>query len=97
MGQVRPVIERFAGEMFGGFARRDQQVKGELYLRGLMLDGKRKSMQPMAERLGIDHQQLQQFVSTSTWDHGEVRRRPTRPDPNPNTETPAQQHLTKHY
>ena len=61
--------------MFGGFARRDQRAKGELYLRGLMLDGKRKSMQPMAERLGVDHQQLQQFVSTSTWDHVEVRRR----------------------
>ena len=72
------MIEEFAARMFGGFARRDQRGKGELYLRGLMLDGKRKSMQPMAERLGIDHQQLQQlqqFVSTSTWDHVEVRRR----------------------
>jgi SRSO17 transposase len=75
MDQVRPVMEEFAGRMFGGFARRDQRVKGELYLRGLMLDGKRKSMQPMAQRLGVDHQQLQQFVSTSTWDHVEVRRR----------------------
>jgi SRSO17 transposase len=75
MAQVRPVIEEFAERVFGGFARRDQRVKGELYLRGLMLDGKRKSMQPMAQRLGIDHQQLQQFVSTSTWDHVEVRRR----------------------
>jgi SRSO17 transposase len=75
MARVRPVIEDFAATMFGGFARRDQRAKGELYLRGLMLDGKRKSMQPMAERLGVDHQQLQQFVSTSTWDHVEVRRR----------------------
>jgi SRSO17 transposase len=75
MALVRPVIEEFAGRMFGGFARRDQRAKGELYLRGLMLDGKRKSMQPMAERLGVDHQQLQQFVSTSTWDHVQVRRR----------------------
>jgi SRSO17 transposase len=75
MARVRPVIEDFAASMFGGFARRDQRAKGELYLRGLMLDGKRKSMQPMAARLGVDHQQLQQFVSTSTWDHVEVRRR----------------------
>lgn len=72
---MRPVIEQFAARMFGGFARRDQRAKGELYLRGLMLDGKRKSMQPMAQRLGIDHQQLQQFVTTSTWDHVDVRRR----------------------
>jgi SRSO17 transposase len=75
MDQVRPVIEEFTARVFGGFARRDQRVKGGLYLRGLMLDGKRKSMQPMAERLGVDHQQLQQFVSSSTWDHVEVRRR----------------------
>jgi len=75
MDQVRPVIEEFPGRMLGGFARRDQRAKGELYLRGLMLDGKRKSMQPMAARLGVDHQQLQQFVTTSTWDHVEVRRR----------------------
>jgi SRSO17 transposase len=61
--------------MLGGFARRDQRAKGELYLRGLMLGGKRKSMQPMTERLGVDHQQLQQFITTSTWDHLEVRRR----------------------
>ncbi|MCP2094314.1 DDE superfamily endonuclease, partial [Actinosynnema pretiosum] len=75
MAEVRPVIEEFAAEVFGGFARRDQRGKGELYLRGLLLDGRRKSMQPMAERLGVDHQQLQQFVTTSTWDHVEVRRR----------------------
>jgi SRSO17 transposase len=48
-----------------------------LYLRGLLLDGKRKSMQPIAEHLGVDHQQLQQFVTTSTWDHFQVRRRLT--------------------
>ncbi|MEU4741942.1 IS701 family transposase [Actinosynnema sp. NPDC023658] len=75
MALVRPVIEDFAADMFGGFARRDQRAKGELYLRGLLLDGKRKSMQPMGERLGVDHQQLQQFVTTSTWDDVEVRRR----------------------
>jgi SRSO17 transposase len=38
-----------------------------------MTDGKRKSMQPMAGRLGIDHQGLQQFVTSSTWDYTEVR------------------------
>src|SRR5215213_8055191 len=32
-------------------------------------------MQPMAARLGVDHQQLQQFVTSSTWDHVEVRKR----------------------
>src|SRR4051794_1153457 len=75
MDQVRPRLEAFAAQMLGGLARSDQRVKGELYLRGLMLDGKRKSMQPMAARLGVDHQQLQQFVTSSTWDHVGVRKR----------------------
>ncbi len=75
MDQVRPRLEGFAAEMLGRLARSDQRAKGELYLRGLLLDGKRKSMQPMAARLGVDHQQLQQFVTSSTWDHLQVRQR----------------------
>jgi len=57
------------------FARREQRVNGGLYLRGLMLDGRRKSMVPMAERLGVDHQRLQQFITSSTWNYTAVRRR----------------------
>lgn len=59
--------------MFAPPARADQRVKGELYLRGLLLDGRRKSMQPMAGRLGVDHQRLQQFMTSSTWPVGTVR------------------------
>lgn len=72
---VRGELEAFAGEVFAGFARADQRDAGLTYLRGLMLDGARKSMQPMADRLGTDHQRLQQFVTSSTWDHTAVRRR----------------------
>ena len=61
--------------MFAPMPRSDQRAKGETYLRGLLLDGRRKSMQPMAERLGVDHQGLQQFVTTSTWDTVAVRAR----------------------
>jgi len=75
MARVRPVIERFAGEMFADLPRRDQRGKGELYVRGLLTDGKRKSMVPMAARLGVDPQRLQQFVTSSTWDYTQVRRR----------------------
>lgn len=59
--------------MLDGLPRSDQRAKGELYLRGLLMDGQRKSMQPMAERLGVDHQRLQQFVTSSTWDYERVR------------------------
>lgn len=30
-------------------------------------------MVPMAERLGVDHQGLQQFIASSTWDYSTVR------------------------
>jgi SRSO17 transposase len=72
---VRQRLEAFAADVFAPVARSDQRAKGETYLRGLLLDGRRKSMQPMAERLGVDHQGLQQFVTTSTWDTTAVRAR----------------------
>ncbi|MFJ3728896.1 transposase [Streptomyces sp. NPDC090045] len=56
--------------MFAPLVRRDQRAKGQLYLRGLLLDGWRKSMQPMAERLGVNHEQLQQLMTSSTWPVG---------------------------
>ncbi|WP_432991170.1 IS701 family transposase [Dactylosporangium sp. CA-233914] len=72
---VRQRLEVFAADVFVPLARSDQRAKGVTYLRGLLLDGRRKSMQPMAERLGVDHQGLQQFVTTSTWDTAAVRAR----------------------
>ncbi|MFF8501463.1 MULTISPECIES: IS701 family transposase [unclassified Streptomyces] len=68
-------LEEFAGEVFAPLSRADQRVKGSLCLRGLLLDGRRKSMQPMAGRLGVDHQQLQQFMTSSTWPVDTVRTR----------------------
>lgn len=71
----RPRLEEFAAEVFAPLVRADQRDKGAMYLRGLLLDGRRKSMQPMAQRLGVDHQGLQQFVSSSTWEVAAVRER----------------------
>jgi SRSO17 transposase len=75
LAAVRGRLEEFAAEVFASLARSDQRGKGQTYLRGLLLDGRRKSMQPMAERLRVDHQGLQQFVSTSTWAVEPVRQR----------------------
>jgi SRSO17 transposase len=74
IAEVRPRLVDFAAEMLGGLARKDQRAAGELYLRGLLTDGQRKSMVPMAARLGVDHQRLQQFITSSTWDYAAVRR-----------------------
>ncbi len=73
IAEVRPRLLAFAGQMFGGLVRKDQRAAGELYVRGLLTDGRRKSMQPMAARLGVDHQRLQQFITSSTWDYAAVR------------------------
>jgi SRSO17 transposase len=74
IAEVRPRLAHFAAEMLGDLPRKDQRATGELYARGLLTDGQRKSMQPMAARLGTDHQRLQQFITSSTWDYAAVRR-----------------------
>ena len=64
----------FAEGAFVSFARRDQRRWGEVYLRGLMLDGERKSVEPMSQRLpDADRQSLQQFLTDSPWDPVPVR------------------------
>jgi SRSO17 transposase len=71
---VRPRLAEFTAGMLGGLGRSERRAAGELYVRGLLTDGRRKSMQPMAARLGVDHQRLQQFITSSTWDYAAVRR-----------------------
>jgi SRSO17 transposase len=74
--RVRGRLVEFAGEMFEPMVRKDQRRWGEVYLRGLMLDGKRKSIEPMAARLEDgDEQCLQQFVNQSPWRPEPVRER----------------------
>jgi SRSO17 transposase len=70
-------LEVFAADMLGSLPRKDQRARGECYLRGLMLDGRRKSIEPMAARLGgeVHYQALHHFVAVSPWDWGPVRRR----------------------
>src|ERR1035437_7559562 len=52
IAEVLPELVAFAEEMLGGLPRKDQRAAGELYVRGLLTDGQRKSMQPMAARGG---------------------------------------------
>ena len=44
IAEVRPRLLDFAAEMLGGLPRKDQRAAGELYVRGLLTDGQRKSM-----------------------------------------------------
>jgi SRSO17 transposase len=72
----RAALIEFAAEMYRPLVRCDQRAKGEQYVRGLLLEGRRKSIQPMAARLPDgDEEGLQQFITDSPWDDEPVRRR----------------------
>jgi SRSO17 transposase len=72
----RAALIEFAAEMYRPLVRCDQRAKGEQYVRGLLLEGRRKSIQPMAARLPDgDEEGLQQFITDSPWEDEPVRRR----------------------
>jgi SRSO17 transposase len=55
LASIRGRLKAFADDIFASLPRTDQRTRGQTYLRGLMLDGRRKSIQPMAARLGEVH------------------------------------------
>jgi len=77
LAAVRGRLEGFADDIFESLPRTDQRARGVCYLRGLMLDGRRKSIEPMTQRLGgeVHYQALHHFVAASPWDWRPVRRR----------------------
>jgi SRSO17 transposase len=70
-------LEAFGVEVLAPAMNRPVQVfNGGVYLRGLIEQGARKSLEPMVGRLGgdADYQSLQQFLADSPWDPGLVVR-----------------------
>ena len=77
------VLERlhaYIAELAEGFERITRRYWADVYLQGLLLDGERKSIQPLAQRVkvpgwqGDTMQALQQFITDSTWDEQVVLR-----------------------
>jgi SRSO17 transposase len=75
-------LEAFLDELTAGMGRRERQAAMQAYVQGLLLDGERKSMQPMAERLADEpgevealRQRMQECVSQTVWDERELLRR----------------------
>jgi SRSO17 transposase len=68
---VKERLETFAGEVLAAAMNRPvQRLNGALYLRGLLEQGARKSLEPVVSRLGgdADYESMQQFVADSPWD-----------------------------
>jgi SRSO17 transposase len=71
--QVLERLHAYAREFRPLFRRIDQYLHGRTYLHGLLLDGERKSIEPLSRRVpGGDEQALQQFVNQSPWEAGPV-------------------------
>jgi SRSO17 transposase len=76
-------LDAYAGQFRDLFNRPRQAAWCGVYLRGLITDGDRKSVEPIANRIplpdGLDvsdpDQALQQFLGQSTWDEQAVWRR----------------------
>jgi SRSO17 transposase len=69
-----PLLQRGAKHLAGfltpvvtELGRSKRRVAAGRYVHGLLLPGQRKSVAPMAARLGVDAQGLQRFVSVSPW------------------------------
>jgi len=53
--------------MVATLGRSERRRAATHYVEGLLLPGQRKSIEPMAARLGVDAQSLQQLVTSSPW------------------------------
>ena len=61
-------LETFMTELLAGMGRSERREHAALYIQGLLLDGERKSIEPLAARVpGGNVQALQQFVGQSPW------------------------------
>ena len=77
LAKAKERLESFAAEVLAEAMNRPVQMEnGALYLRGLIEQGARKSLEPMVARLGkdADYQSLQQFLADSPWDPTRVVR-----------------------
>lgn len=65
-------LPKFLSPLVENLGRSERRVGATLYVEGLLLPGQRKSIGPMAERLGVDSQKLQQFITDSPWEESAI-------------------------
>jgi SRSO17 transposase len=78
--EVLERLDEYASQFMGDFGLIIRRYWAGVYLQGLMLNGERKSIQPLAQRVNVPGwhgdtmQALQQFVNQSPWDEQAVLR-----------------------
>jgi SRSO17 transposase len=68
IAKCRKRLEQFLADLMAPLGRRERRHGGSVYVRGLLLDGERKSIEPMAARLpGGNVPAMQQLIGPSPW------------------------------
>ena len=69
--EVKERLVAYMGEVSAGLGRVEQRRAAALYARGLIEEGKRKSLERMVARLGggpVEYEGLQHFLADSPWE-----------------------------
>jgi SRSO17 transposase len=72
VAEIRQQLQAYVAEFAAELGRSERRHWCGKYLEGLLREGERKSIEPLAARVGGDDQALQQFVNQSPWDHEAV-------------------------
>ena len=71
--RCRKRLEQFLVDLLEPVGRSERRHWGEVYVRSLLLDGERKSIEPLATRLPEGNvQAMQQFIGQSPWEWNPV-------------------------
>jgi len=60
-------LTKFIAPLVATLGRSERRRAATHYVEGLLMPGQRKSIEPLAARLGVDSQSLQQLVTSSPW------------------------------
>ncbi len=75
--EVKDRLAAYFADVGSGLVRSEQRRNAELYARGLMEAGARKSLEPLVARLGggpVEYEALQHFLADSPWDSAVIDR-----------------------
>jgi SRSO17 transposase len=75
VGALGERLDRFLSDVMAPLGRSERRHWAKVYMQGLLMEGGRKSIEPLAGRIaGADVQSLRQFVGQSPWAVEEVQR-----------------------
>ena len=65
---ICPAIDEYMKPFLGYFHRSESRELAECYVTGLLMDGERKSVEPMSEKVNASERSMQRLLSEVKWD-----------------------------